>query len=73
MLLGPAGIHPHQHLGPILGLGAAGAGVDFHVAIIGVGFAGEQAFDLAALGVLGNPLQCGFRLSQDRLIPFHFR
>ena len=26
--LGPADVHPHQHLGPVLRLGAAGAGVD---------------------------------------------
>ncbi|GIX14962.1 MAG: hypothetical protein KatS3mg118_2921 [Paracoccaceae bacterium] len=26
--LGPAGVHAQQHLGPVLGLGAAGAGVD---------------------------------------------
>ena len=26
--LRPAHVHPHEHLGPVLGLGAAGAGMD---------------------------------------------
>ena len=44
--LGPARVHAQQHLGPVLGLGAAGAGVDLDEAVVGVGLAGEQALEL---------------------------
>ena len=54
VLLGPAHIHAHQHLGPVLRLGAAGAGVDLDVGVVGVGLAGQQAFDLAPLRLLGR-------------------
>ena len=43
----PADIHPQQHLGPVLRLGAAGPGMHFEIAVIGVGLAGEQALELA--------------------------
>ena len=45
--LRPAHVHAQQHLGPVLRLGAAGAGMDFEIAVIGVGLAGEQALELA--------------------------
>ena len=57
VLLGPAHIHAHQHLGPVLRLGAAGAGVDLDVAVVGVGLAGQQALDLAPLRLLGQRAQ----------------
>jgi len=38
-LFGPAGIHAQQHFRPVLTFGAARAGVDFNVGIVGVGFA----------------------------------
>src|SRR5262249_42826106 len=41
--LGPAGIETLQHLGPVLGLGAAGAGVDLEIAVVAVGLARQQA------------------------------
>ena len=47
--LRPARIHPQQHLRPVLALGAAGAGMDFEIGVVGVGLAREQRFDLAAL------------------------
>ena len=40
--LGPAHQHPQHHLGPVLGVGAAGAGVDGHERVAGVVGAGEQ-------------------------------
>src|SRR6185437_1201719 len=43
VLLGPADIHKQQHLGPVLGFGAAGAGMGFEVAVVGVGLAREEA------------------------------
>ena len=42
MALGPAGIHAVEHLGPVLGLGAAGAGVELQNGVGVVVFAGEQ-------------------------------
>ena len=42
MALRPAGIHPVEHLAPVLRLGAAGAGVELENHIIGIVFAGEQ-------------------------------
>ena len=40
--LGPAPLHPENHLGPVLGVGAAGAGVHCHQSVAGVVAAGEQ-------------------------------
>ena len=42
MPLRPAGIHPVEHLGPVLGLGAAGAGVEGQNGVVVVIFTGEQ-------------------------------
>jgi hypothetical protein len=39
VLLGPAHVHACQHLRPVLRFGAAGAGMDFDIAIIGVDLA----------------------------------
>ena len=41
-LLGPAHQHPQHHLGPVLGVGAARAGVDGDERVAGVVAAGEQ-------------------------------
>ena len=41
--LGPAHQHPQHHLGPVLGVGAARAGVDGDERVAGVVLAGEQA------------------------------
>ena len=57
MFFGPAGIHALEHLGPVLRFGAASAGVDFDVAVEPVGLAGEEAFDFAPLGFLGEAFQ----------------
>ena len=50
--LGPAHHHPQHHLGPVLGVGAAGAGVDGDERVTGVVLAGEQALLLER----GEPL-----------------
>ena len=47
VLLGPARIHAQQHVGPVLALGAARAGVDLEIGIIGVGLARQQRLELA--------------------------
>ena len=68
VLLGPAHIHAHQHLGPVLRLGAAGAGVDLDVGVVGVGLAGQQALDLAPLRLLGQRAQRRHALGRHRRI-----
>ena len=50
--LGPARVHSCQHLGPVLGLGAAGAGVDLTIGVVGIGLARQQGFE-PRLGRLG--------------------
>jgi hypothetical protein len=57
--LGPALVHPQQHLGPVLRLGAAGPGIHLHIGVIGIGLAREQALYLAALGLGGQGVQVG--------------
>ena len=41
-LVGPAVVHPHQHLGPVLGIGAALTGLDLADGITLVELTGEQ-------------------------------
>ncbi len=47
--LAPAQVHAQQHLGPVLGFGAAGAGLDVDEAVGGVELAGEHALELELL------------------------
>ena len=68
--LAPAGVHPLQHLGPVLALGAARAGVDLDIGVVGVGFAGEQRRDLVALGALGQLGEARARLVDQRVVAF---
>jgi hypothetical protein len=42
MALGPAQVHPQQHVGPVRRLGAPGTGADRHDRVLGVVVAGEQ-------------------------------
>ena len=49
--LGPAGVHAQQHARPVLAFRPAGPGVNFKVAVIVVGFAGQQRFDLHTGGL----------------------
>ncbi len=70
MLLGPADVHARQHSGPVLALGAAGAGVDFEKGIIGVGLAGKQRLDLLAGDLVLEHTQRSFGFGDDRLIAF---
>src|SRR3979490_3387838 len=48
VVFGPARVHAQQHRGPVLALGAAGAGMDLEIGIEAVGFARQQSFQLAA-------------------------
>ena len=51
--LRPAGVHPVEHLAPVLGLGAAGAGVEAENGVAAVVLAGEQS---GQIGLLQGPL-----------------
>ncbi len=51
LVLGPAQVHAQQHFGPVLGLGAAGAGLDVDEGVGGIVGAGEHAGELEALDV----------------------
>ena len=68
VLLGPARIHAQQHRGPVLALGAAGAGMDFEIGVEAVGLAAEQRFELAAGDFLLQGFQRGLGLGHDALI-----
>ena len=50
--LGPARVHAHQHIGPILALGAAGARMDLEIGVVAVRLAGEERLDLLALSTM---------------------
>ena len=42
--LGPARVHAQQHRRPVLAFGAARAGMDFQIAVVGVGLARQHGF-----------------------------
>ena len=68
VLLGPARVHAKQHAGPVLALGAAGAGVHLEIGIVGVGLAGEQRLELAPRGFGLELLERFLGLGDDALI-----
>ena len=68
MGLGPARIHAQQHFGPILGLGAAGPGVNFKVCVVGVGLAGQERFQLRRVGADLQRRQRRFGLGDDGVV-----
>ena len=59
-LVGPAVVHPHQHLGPVLRIGAALTGLDLTNGIALVEFPGEQR---AHLKLVEHRLERGGLLS----------
>jgi hypothetical protein len=65
VLLGPARVHAQQHVGPVLALGAAGAGMDFQEAIEAVGLAGQQRLQLAPRHLGLEPLERRFSIGHD--------
>ena len=68
--LGPARVHAQQHRGPVLALGAAGAGVDFEIGVVGVGLAREHRLDLARPDLARQRADRGLGLLDDRLVAF---
>ena len=68
VLLGPSHIHAQQHVGPILALGTAGAGVHFEIGIVGVGLTAKQRLKLAARNLRLKLAQRRFRFGDDLLV-----
>ena len=60
--LGPAGVHPHQHLGEVGRVHAAGARTDRHQGVADVVLAGQQGAHLEDLDGLVDPVQLGLGL-----------
>ena len=61
-----------QHLGPVLALGAAGAGMHFEIGVVGVGLAGQQRLELAARDLGLELAQRRFRFGDDLLVVLGF-
>ena len=57
-----------QHLRPVLAFGAAGAGVDLEVGVVGVGLAREQRLDLPARHLRGEPRDLRLGIGDDPLV-----
>ena len=70
VLLGPARVHAQEHIGPVLALRATGAGVDFKIGVVGVGFARQQRLKFAARHVGLELAQARFGFGDDTLIAF---
>ena len=68
VLLGPARVHAQQDVGPVLALGAAGAGMDLEIAVVGIGLARQQRLHLAALDVGLEPLERRLGVAHHRLV-----
>ena len=65
LALGPAQIHAQQHVGPVLRLGAAGAGMDGHDGVAGVVFAGEQRFGFEPVDQLAQRIDLAAQIGID--------
>ena len=68
--LRPAGVHALEHAGPVLGLQAAGAGVQGEDGVVGVVFAGQQLGQLQGIQLLDEAAGGGLRLGGEVLVIF---
>ena len=66
--LGPAGIHAVEHLSPVLGLGAAGAGVDGEDGVGVIILAGEQGGEPGFLNVGLQLDKALLQFGEERLV-----
>ncbi len=66
--LGPARVHARQHLGPVLRLGATGAGVDLDIGVVGVGLAGQQRLEPGGTRLGAGLAQGGLGVGDHRLV-----
>ena len=65
---GPARIHARQHLGPVLGLGAASAGIDLDIGVVGIGLARQQGLQARLGGFSPRLGQPALRVGDHRLV-----
>ena len=70
MALRPAGIHPVEHLAPVLGFGAAGACLEGDQGIVAVVLTGEERFKTRLLHLLLQVFIAGLQLVEHRLVIF---
>ena len=66
--LGPARVHARQHLGPVLGFGAAGAGVDLDIGVVRVGLAAQQRLEPRLAGLVTRRAQRLLGVGDHRLV-----
>jgi hypothetical protein len=66
-VLAPAQVHAQHHLGPILRLGAAGAGLDVDKRVRAVHLAGEHALEFELLDACGKTIDI-LRDRGDRIV-----
>ena len=64
----PARVHAQQHLGPVLTLGSARAGVHLEIGVVGVGLAGKQALSLLGLEPAADLGEHLLGLGRQRLV-----
>ena len=72
VFVGVAHVHAHQHRGPVLAFGAAGAGVDLDECVEGIGFAGKKRLDLGLRHLRLQREQSLLCISDDRLVALAF-
>ena len=68
--LGPAQVHPQQHACPVLGLGAAGAGMNAHERIALVAFAAEHFFEFHLLDRVLKLIGCRVHFGLEIFVLF---
>ena len=61
-------VHAQQHLGPVLGLRAAGAGLDVDESIPGIVRAAEHALELEALDILAHHIDVAAEPAEGGLV-----
>src|SRR5262249_2153624 len=66
--LGPARVHAEQHLRPVLGLGAAGPGVDREDGVLPVVVPGPDDRQLEVLELLAEALEARLDLGLEALV-----
>ena len=65
LVLGPAQIHAQHHFRPVLGLGAAGAGLDVEIGVGGIRSAGEHAAEFERFEFAEQAGEFGFGLAEQ--------
>jgi len=70
VLLAPPQVHAQQHLGPVLRLGAAGAGLDVEERVVCVHLAGEHPAEFESRDLLLEALHLADDVVQRALVGF---